>query len=181
MFTKKDLFQLKSKGIDPELVNKQLDQFHHGFPSVRLLRPATSGDGLIIFHPDEKKYFQQYFDSHAEKTRILKFVPASGAATRMFKHLFEFVTCVQKKSPDLEKLMNDQGFNSVCHFISNLRQFAFYDELQSVLLRDGYTFDQLLSGKDYRTIIEYLLSEKGLSYANLPKALLAFQIGRAHV
>ena len=174
MFTQNDLFQLKEKGIEADMIYKQLDQFRQGFSSIRLLRPATSGDGLIAFHPEEKEYFQHYFDSHARKTRIVKFVPASGAATRMFKNLFEFIECAQKKSPELDNLLNNQGFNSVHHFITNLRQFAFYNDLKSVLSRNGYSIDQLLSEKDYCPIIEFVLLEKGLNYTNLPKALLAF-------
>ena len=174
MFTQNDILQLKSKGIEQDLIYKQLDQFHHGFPSILLLRPATCGDGLITFHPDEKEYFQRYYDSHAGKTKVLKFVPASGAATRMFKNLFEFIASVQKDSKESEKFMEDQDFNSVYHFIKNLKQFAFCPGLESVLQKDGKKLDQLLSIKDYCTIIEYLLLEKGLNYVNLPKALLAF-------
>lgn len=174
MLTQKDLHQLKGIGIEPDRVYKQLEQFKCGFPPMRLLRPATPGDGLLALHPDEKAYFERYYDSHAGKTKILKFVPASGAATRMFKNLFEFQRSVQEKSPEIEQLMANRDFNSVHHFIENIRKFAFYDELKSMLQADGFDLDQLISAKDYYTIIEYVLSDKGLNYASLPKALLAF-------
>jgi hypothetical protein len=174
MFTQQDLFQVKSKGIEPDRILKQLKQFHNGFPYIRLLRPATDGDGLLKLTQEEKENLHLYFDTHARKTSILKFVPASGAATRMFKNLFEFIASVEQKSPETEKLLNDQGFNSIQNFIANLRKFAFYEELQDVLSVNSRPLDELLSNKDYCTIIEYLLSGKGLNYANLPKALLAF-------
>jgi len=174
MFTPQDLIQIKGKGIEPERVNKQLAQFRQGFPSISLSRPATAGDGLKTFDREEKEYFRDYFDTQAGKYKLLKFVPASGAATRMFKHLFEFVASVQNDPSASAKLMSDQGFNSVYNFITNIRQFAFFYGLQTVLHKDGKKLEQLLIDKDYSTIVEYVLMENGLDYANLPKALLAF-------
>jgi hypothetical protein len=173
MLTQKDLAQLQAKGIRPEVISKQLDQFQKGFPFIRLVRPATPGDGLISLPDRERAYFQNYFDSNSGNVSIVKFVPASGAATRMFKHLFEFLV-VAGNVPEKEKILKETGNGSVHQFLENLRHFAFYEDLHNLLQNDGKRLDMLLSSKDYTPIIEYLLTDKGLNYANLPKALLAF-------
>ena len=165
MITQQDILQLKQRNIEPEMIQKQLERFRNGFPSIRLSRPAIPGDGLICFNKEERKLYQDYFDSWSGNKKILKFVPASGAATRMFKHLFEFLDAIEKE---------DSGFNSVSFFIQNIRKFAFFHSLHQVLHRDGYSLETLVEQKNYETIVKYLLSEKGLNYASLPKALLAF-------
>jgi hypothetical protein len=173
MLTEKDFLQLKAKGISPETILLQLDQFRAGFPYIGLLRPATTGDGLTSFSPKEKEHLRNYFTNHARDAKILKFVPASGAATRMFKHLFELLSCWHDEA-EMKKILGDSGFNSVGFFLDNLPHFAFYGDLKAVLRRDGLDPEELRATKDYKTIIEYVLHEKGLNYANLPKALLAF-------
>ena len=85
-----DLNQIERKGITLKTLENQLDHFRQGFPFIRLLRPATQGDGIINFSEEQKKEFIRFFEENAPSLRLIKFVPASGAASRMFKHLFEF-------------------------------------------------------------------------------------------
>jgi hypothetical protein len=91
MFTKDDLKQLQSRGSDLKVVEAQLDNFRKGFPFINLDRPAIVGDGLKAFNQRDAKKLSYYYDSNSKRYEVLKFVPASGAASRMFKHLFEFV------------------------------------------------------------------------------------------
>jgi hypothetical protein len=174
MLTTSDFLQLEAKGIRPEIIEKQLDQFCKGFPYIRLLRPAIPDDGLISIDPERNRHLQDYFTKSRGNVRIAKFVPASGAATRMFKHLFEFLALADRDDPSLHAMLKDPGFNSVGTFFTNLSSFAFYPLLQESLSKDGIDPEQRATPKDYKTILDYLLTEKGLNYSALPKALLAF-------
>lgn len=174
MFTKEDLKQLQLKGIDPKTVENQIDNFKKGFPSINLDRPAIVGDGIKVFNGREAKKLSYYYDSNSKKYELLKFVPASGAASRMFKSLFEFMEQYKGKAADIKNLNEAPEWAAVKEFIKRLKDFAFYEDLAAVLKKDDYSIAECLEKQDYNTIISYLLTEKGLNYANLPKGLLKF-------
>jgi hypothetical protein len=174
MFSTSDLQQMETLGISPIKIEKQIDNFRRGFPFIRLDRSATIGDGILRFDDAARVQCIQVFDAQPAGTHIEKFVPASGAASRMFKQLFEFKEKYTNSPLDHESFKKDQGFNSVFNFIINLGKFAFYDDLKKVMLDNGIELDKALADKEYGVVIDFLLSEKGLGYANLPKALLKF-------
>ncbi len=174
MFTDKDLKQLKEKGIEISTVEKQLENFKKGFPYVRLAAPATVGNGIIAFNNEEVDQWENYYKEHFDEHEILKFVPASGAASRMFKHLHEFRQNYKGTPEDIEAYEADKSFNSVYNFFTNIRKFAFYNDLKTVLANDGYDIEKLLEEKDFNVILDYFLTEKGLGYSKLPKGLLLF-------
>jgi len=174
MLQQQDFQQLKEKGISPEEISKQIDNFKKGFPFVKLVAPATKGQGIQVFDETETHELAAYFDANGPKHDLIKFVPASGAASRMFKHLFEFMESFTGSDADLQKLESDKSFNSVYYFLENIRKFAFLDDLKKVLQRDGFDLDELLKSKNFKTIVEYVLTDKGLGYASLPKGLLQF-------
>ncbi len=174
MFTEKDLLQIKNKGIDPDTVEKQIEYFKSGFPFIQLTSPATPGHGLHSFNDKEVNALQTYFDKNKGYYEILKFVPASGAASRMFKHLLAFRNAFQGSEEEITKLENETDINSVGYFFKHLQQFAFYEPLKKALKVDHLDLDELLEKKDYNIILDYLLTDKGLNYARLPKAMLYF-------
>ena len=174
MFTDKDLQQIKMKGIRPETVEKQINQFKSGFPFIKLSKPARPGDGLHSFSEEQVKTFERYFDDNRKDYEILKFVPASGAASRMFKHLLAFRKSFDGSPSAIDRMEKETDFNSVGYFFKHLHQFAFYRSLQAVLKRDQLDLDRLLEEKNYPLILDYFLTEKGLNYAQKPKALLYF-------
>ncbi|MCX6283227.1 MAG: DUF4301 family protein, partial [Bacteroidetes bacterium] len=115
-----------------------------------------------------------FFEQGIEELKVVKFVPASGAASRMFRHLFEFRERYET-GPSGEALLNkDKGFNSVWYFITHLQEIAFYSELSLRLDRNGLILKELINKKDYNTIIDHVLSGQGLDYSNLPKGLIRF-------
>ena len=132
-----DLNQIERKGITLKTLENQLDHFRQGFPFIRLLRPATQGDGIINFSEEQKKEFIRFFEENAPSLRLIKFVPASGAASRMFKHLFEFRESLKADSGIPESYFSDTSFNSVNYFFHNIHRFAFYHDLQSSLMKEG--------------------------------------------
>ncbi len=174
MFTEKDLRQIKSKGIDLQTVEKQIDHFKKGFPYINLVAPATKEKGLHCYSETEAAGLAAHFDEHVADYELLKFVPASGAASRMFKTLFEFMESWNGTPEDLEKYEADKSFNSPYNFFTNIWKFAFYNELKKTLEDAGYSLDDLLEKKEFKSILEYFLTGKGMDYAQLPKGLLLF-------
>jgi len=180
VFTDRDLSQISRKGISLETAQKQLENFCQGFPFINLARPAVRGDGIRVIPDSEKKSLAALYDSASLGKKVIKFVPASGAATRMFKHLFEFAARYRITEEGYSEFMRDKGFNSVNHFIERIRDFAFYNELDACLARQGGSVGRLLDGKDFGALINALLGAGGLNYANLPKALISFHDYRGH-
>ncbi len=150
-FSDKDIQQIESHGLTLDAINTQLHDFETGFPYSDLVRPTTVGDGITDLTPDEINTYINKYDEYAQSHKIVKFVPASGAATRMFKDLFEFLaTNTPNKTSDT--------------VLQNLTRFAFYDDLKQFLPRNATD----------KQIIECLITDAGLNYGKLPKALLAF-------
>jgi hypothetical protein len=174
MLTADDNLQISKKGIEINTVEKQIEHFKNGFPYVRLNRPATINDGIIRFDNDEILRHQERFANEKSTYKIIKFVPASGAASRMFKHLFEFAAVCRNNEQGTELLQKDQGFNSVYYLISHLQELAAYPSLCEFLSMNGETPESLLQQHEYTRLINSILSEAGLDYANLPKGLLQF-------
>ena len=158
----RDLQQIRGKGIPEEVINRQIGNFIRGFPWAELVRPAAIGDGIFAFDEEEIARHEDFFNSHLESQRPVKFVPASGAASRMFKKLFEF----KEGSPD---------DGSVKELIDRIEETAFYRELdKSLYTLYGKGIDSLKEEKQFSPVIEAILAEEGLNYASLPKGLLLF-------
>ena len=168
MLKNNDIEFIRAKGISEEHLETQLQNFRNGFPYSNLKSAAIVGNGIVKFDDNEIKKLVEFFNSESLGRQILKFVPASGAASRMFKHLFEF-----RDNPD-EKQLNDESFNSVGYFFKHLTEFAFYDDLSELFEFKGFKLPESIRDKEYKKIIDLLLDTEGLQYASLPKGLLKF-------
>ena len=164
MLTAKNQAQLKSKGISSEQVQQQIENFRQGFPYMKLQRPAPVGDGIIRLTPDQIERYIDYYQHNLGGISVVKFVPASGAASRMFKDFFGLM-----QSPDQQ----DQYPKAVAA-LERAKDFAFYQELETAMASDGLDLDQQLQDRNFGVVLDYVLNEKGLNYGFLPKGLLAF-------
>lgn len=171
MFTEKDIEQIEVKGMSLQQVENQIKNFKNGFPYIHLVAAASPANGLKKFSSEEIDSLISGYTHAIQAKSILKFVPASGAASRMFKHLFEFREELENKKADLG---NENNFNSMAYFFAHLQEFAFYPDLKSKMEAQGLSLEQKLKQKDYLSILNTLLNEEGLSYATLPKGLLKF-------
>jgi len=168
MFTKKDIEQIEKQNLTIKEVETQLERFKKGFPFLNLAKPATIGDGIIQLDEAEVNAYAKLYDDR--KPEALKFVPASGAASRMFKFLFEFYGQAKDQYESIEKIENDK----VKKFFKDIKKFAFYNELKETLQSAGYTMDKLLENGEFKTVLHYLLTEEGMNYGAKPKAVLSF-------
>ena len=146
-----------------EIVKSQLESFKQGFPFLSLVAPATPARGIQVWSESQVKDYQSYFEKRASELALVKFVPASGAASRMFKDLFSFLDTA-----------GDQLDEFTQKFISQLHQFAFYQDLDTLLQQQGESIGSLLEKKEYKNLVASLLTDSGLGYGNLPKGLLKF-------
>ncbi len=169
MIKQNDQELLQSKGISTEQVNKQLEQFKLGFPFMDIKKPATIQDGIISLDEEQKLMFTDQFRSGIESgCTITKFVPASGAATRMFKALFSFINADKNEQ---EKLKNE---GAIKDFLSHMQHFAFSDELSELC---GISFsDEKTVFDNAVLIIKKLLLPDGLNYGTYPKGVLKFHL-----
>lgn len=174
MFSANDLKLFQSKGIDVKIIDQQLENFKKGFPFVDLVDAATTKNGIKVFNEAEIEKLIKYYDRNYEDYEILKFVPSSGAASRMFKSLFEFRDLLEKEGGNTDFPENDRGFNSAYNFFKNIEKFAFYDDLKKVMEEHHVSLESKIREKDYKTIIDFLLEDHGLGYAAKPKAMLKF-------
>jgi hypothetical protein len=179
-FTDRDLEQIKEMGLTPEKVLLQIESFKKGFPHSRLNRPCTVGDGIHVFsRPDLKRYAERYSEVSLSG-RAMKFVPASGAASRMFS-AFLAVNNLYKRITDKElcsEKNSDHG--AVQEFVRGLRRFAFFEDLRSAMARNDLDMEGLLEKREYKPVLEYLLTAKGLDLANAPKGLIKFHSYPGH-
>ncbi len=150
MFTEQDLQQIADHGLTLARVETQLENFRRGFPWLNVVRAASPGDGIAVLDDAQAEAAVARYEKAAAGLGIVKFVPASGAATRMFKELFEFVN-EGKRGKGIDTLL------------SNLDKFAFAPELKEVLPE----------GADDRATVNAIVNE-GLNYGHKPKGLVTF-------
>jgi hypothetical protein len=171
MLTDKDYKYIGLKGIDRASVERQLQAFVDGFPPLQLDRPALAGDGILRLDDSALDDFVKKYENHLPGKSVVKFVPASGAATRMFKDVFAWRDRIRD---GLEVKTLFKLFPDAREFFSRMKEFAFWEDLSMVLYKDCLDADHLLADENYLPILEYLLANGGLQYSNLPKGLLKF-------
>ena len=150
MFTEKDLEQIKNHSLTPQQVEAQIENFRKGFPYLKVVRAAAAGDGVKVLDEEQINRAIERYDAESKDLKIVKFVPASGAATRMFKELFEFVGAGNR----------GKGIDTL---LENIRKFAFYEEL-SQFINDDSTDEEIVSA----------IIINGLAYGSKPKGLVTF-------
>ena len=118
MFNENQIHEIEAHGLTVAQVEAQIEAFKRGFPSLEVVKAASPEDGITILSEEQCDNAVKYYDAVAEQLEVVKFVPASGAATRMFKELFEFVN-------------DDKRGKGIDTLLQNIEKFAFYEELKA--------------------------------------------------
>ena len=166
MLTAEDKALLEKKGISEEKIAEQLACFEKGFPFLKLDGAASIEKGILAPAEDEMKAYLEAWDAYMQgEKKIVKFVPASGAASRMFKNMFEFLGAeYDVPTTDFEK-----------KFFDNVHKFAFFGDLNAACEKNnGKGIDALVAEGNYKAVVANLLEAAGLNYGALPKGLLKF-------
>ncbi len=173
MFNKSDLKFLKNKSILLKTVEKQVFNFKNGFSYIHISKAATINNGILEINNVDKKKFIDFYENNLPKD-IVKFVPASGAASRMFNSLYAFNKLYQGDDSGYSDFMKSSGLNSVMELMMKIEKFAFFNDLNELLQKKDKDIKKMIDHMDYAGVINAILDESGLNYGQLPKGLLKF-------
>jgi hypothetical protein len=163
VWSAEDRKQITAHGLNVEEVERQIKIFLRGVPPVRLNRPARAGDGIVVIPETERQNLLAAYEEARRTRRLMKFVPASGAASRMFREWY--------------RGLDAGGFaDEVARaaFAGDLKRYAFFPDLRAVIAAKGRDIDSLLANREEAAVLRFILTEEGLNYGLLPKALLKF-------
>lgn len=172
-----DVSLIREHGLSVEEVEKQVALFEKGAPYVNLARPCTVGDGIKRLSDQELGEYIRIYEHTASRRELAKFVPASGAATRMFRSLLKISDEFERvEYGRIADLAGEKGgeYAEVLEFMNNIDKFAFFDAIRKKMKYDGLNLEQLRQKGDFTDIINYVLTDKGLGYASKPKGLILF-------
>jgi hypothetical protein len=177
VFTDKDLRQIEEHGLTIDEVHRQLDLFKMPKPFLKLAGPCIVGDGIMVFNRENITSLIETYETGGPGHDCVKFVPASGAASRMFKVLLRYLNQEKEITRDavsMEASAGEGDAKQLLDFMDGLKRFAFFKELKSALSGQGFNVDTLSEKGYFRDILRFFLTDDGLDYANLPKGLLKF-------
>ena len=166
MITPQDKELLAQKGISEEQIADQLASFEKGFPFLKLYAAASLENGILAPEPEAQEKYLDAWTAYTQTDKtVVKFVPASGAASRMFKNMFEFLGAdYDAPQTTFEKT-----------FFEQIDKFAFYDDLNAACQKnEGKDIPTLIAAGNYKAVVAALLQAAGLNYGSLPKGLLKF-------
>lgn len=164
MLTAKDIDYIEERGSNQTVVEEQINHFKKGFPFLQIIEAATPGNGINQLNEKEINNSIRYFEESIQNgIKLLKFVPASGAASRMFKTLFEAKKEIEQGVSE-DKILEKEEISSFFH---NLKNYAFYESLEKISKKP-------VSELSIQEILKLVLTDSGLNYGNLPKGLLEF-------
>lgn len=168
-FTENDEKQLKDKGISKEKVLDYVDTFKEGIPFVQLNNAAVIGNGILKFSEAKEKELIDLYDSKLNGLEVLKFVPASGAASRMFKALFNFLEVYKSEEESLDVYLKRTNDQDIRVFSEGLERLPFYDKVMARLPENINA-----EGEKVFLFVSELLGDDALNYGFFPKGLLPF-------
>tara|TARA_B110000503_G_scaffold25551_1_gene40376 strand:- start:3310 stop:4839 length:1530 start_codon:yes stop_codon:yes gene_type:complete len=174
MLTENDLQQISKEGLDAEIVIKQLETFTQGIPFVKVITAASIGNGIELIGKDDQQKLVGLFEEKKAGLDLVKFVPASGAATRMFGFLHRFLDGFDPDKEKLNDYLKSQNNLTLSTFFTSMKDFAFVDQVRKKI-REHYP-DYRLGKKGLRAhiFVKMMLTEKGLNFMNRPKGLIPF-------
>ncbi|MCK5701683.1 MAG: DUF4301 family protein, partial [Cyclobacteriaceae bacterium] len=149
MFTKSDLKQIDERGSNLDVVNLQIENFKKGFPFLKLEKAATPNDGIIVLDQKGIGSLIESYEKFSQQNQIVKFVPASGAASRMFKLLYEFLDNSDSAELAEEAFNKSNDLQSIKIFFDRISDFAFSDDLDTHLNKHGLSIKSCLANQDY--------------------------------
>lgn len=167
MIEEKDLRQLNELGISEQQFEQQLKNFESEIKPLPLIKAAVVGDGILRYSDEERAKLKSLYRRFKDSLDIVKFVPASGAATRMFKNIYQ----------GIEELKLNGSLNSdALEFVNNLKEYPFYYLIKSHFNSMGLDVESLIEKGEYLEVLRQILDTDKLDFGNLPKALIEFHV-----
>lgn len=175
-----DFIEIYNRKINLEVLEGQFGILRNGLPKINLERPAKINDGIVSISEEEAIYHANYFDEKKANLKLKKFIPASGAASRMFKFLSEFLNEYKPEEESINAYINRKKDKNLSIFLVAKEKFPFYEEVLKVAktILSDYN-NQNNDSKDY-AFIKAMLSQNHFNFANNPKAVLPFHKYDSH-
>ena len=170
----RDLVQIYNRGISIKNIKQQLHFLQHGINKTNLVEPATIDNGILQLSEKEIEAKLLFFENNKHSLKLLKFVPASGAASRMFKFLISFVEEYDFNVESLQAFLERKKDNELHLFISSIEKFPFFEAINTQLKSEFSNFEMLSGDQKNFYFVKFLLSTDYLNYANKPKGILPF-------
>lgn len=180
-FNSNDFVAIYKKGICINTISKQFEMINNGIPELLINRPATLNDGIATLTPEEAKYHADFFDEKKKNLKLKKFVPASGAASRMFKFLLEFINDFEIEKESINAYINRKKDKNLALFIFAKDKFPFYENVINTLKKEYPNYDQLTSDQKEYVFVKTVLSHQHFDFSNKPKGILPFHKYDNHI
>lgn len=175
-----DIKQLENNNISQSRIEEQFEILKTGIPFADLQSAATENNGLLVFTKEEQEFWVTFFEEKKDTLNTLKFTPASGAATRMFKFLFEFVEDYNPKDGSINAYINKKGVPELRLFFVGLESFPFYKKIRA-RIREKYGKNGADINENRLRFVKIMLEEKELDFGKKPKGLFPFHSYKKYV
>jgi len=171
-FHPKDLTHINNHDLTVEKIEQDLQYFKKGFPTLQVVKPATIGDGIIKMTSEQE---QDLINTYEKSSVVaVKFVPASGAASRMFRLLHQFLEEFPASGNNFQDFMDKEEFADLKTLFNSVEQLPFYEDLKLSIEGRGIDLNSLNKGERAVQLTKQMLSENGFQMAELPKGLIPF-------
>ncbi|RTY70582.1 DUF4301 family protein [Flavobacterium sp. LB2P53] len=180
-FSSDDFLYIQEYGISMKDIQKQLNFFKNGIPKADLVRPATVSNGILKLSEKDFQEKSLFFDTHKSNLKLQKFVPASGAASRMFKFLAEFINEFDVENESINSYINRKKANKLAVFIVGMEKLPFFEAIDKRLRAEYAAFDTLDPSLKNYYFIKFILSSDYFDFANQPKGTLPFHKYKTHI
>ncbi len=174
-FTDQDLKLLEDKGVPKKKVLDQIATFKEGIPFIQLEKPALISDGILAFSEKQEDELVAIFEENRPDVSILKFVPASGAASRMFKNLFNFLEFYDPEVESVAEYCDRKKDSLLREFYEHHTSLPFYNRIV-----EKYEIEDTDNAKEFFRFVEKMMVEEGENFGFYPKGLLPFHKYRDH-
>ena len=174
MFTKTDLDHFSETQRNIETIKEQLAIFERGIPFAHIVAAATIENGIATYSLEERALLCSVYDEALKTKDVVKFVPASGAATRMFAHLVRFVNEYDSKKEKIENYFNKPENKDIAAFFNSFSTFPFAKQVLDIIKKDEGNTTVSQKNDRFLLIAKILLEKTGLDYTNIPKGLILF-------
>ena len=172
--TKKDIEQLINHGLTVDEVLKQVETITNGIPYLDIVTPASVGNGIELISDANQHNLINYYEKNKEGLVIVKFIPASGASTRMFNFLYHFMEDYNSEEETLNSYLKKSDNDMLSVFFKSFNDFAFVNSVRKKIRENYPDFKHGSKGMRSRLFVKTMLDENGLNYTNLPKGLIPF-------
>ena len=173
-FSKKDIEQIHKKGLTIDQINTQIELFIKGIPFTTIYSAAAIGEDIMQLDETLINESEAYYNNKKNELSIIKFVPASGAATRMFKFLYKFIREYSPETESINTYINKNNLKELSIFLVGVNKFPFYKQVLKYVRKNVNSYSNLPLKQKILAFVKAMLDKDQLNYGNSPKGLFLF-------